>query len=159
MLRRFIQSEDAQLPLRGQARIGSLRRTLLLVFGAALPVLAGCSQTSQEIRVNLPVTPVISVRPRWAVAVDAYARVRSEPLTDSAIRGHLRIGDVVEIVSISTASTGMNGNHDTWYEVEVAGLRGWALGSTLEFYESRSRALNVAERQGLSLEGSEPEAR
>ncbi|MBU8912835.1 MAG: hypothetical protein KOO61_02350 [Spirochaetales bacterium] len=130
-----------------------------MILGALLFGLAGCSQTPEEVQVNLPVTPVISVRPRWAVAVDAYVRVRAEPLTDSVIRGHLRTGDVAEIVSISTTVADVNGSRDTWYEVDVAGLRGWALGSTLEFYESQSRALNVAERQGSPPEGPEQEAR
>ena len=147
MLRRFIQSEDAQLSLRGQVHSGSLGRTTLFVMGALLLGLAGCSQTPEESRVNLPTTPVISVRPRWAVAADLYVRVRAEPSIDSVIRGHLRIGDVAEIVSISTVTNDLQGPRNIWYQVEASGFRGWALGSALELYESRSRAVNAAAQE------------
>ncbi len=144
MLRRFIQSEDAQLSLRGQVHRGSLGRITLFVLGVLLLGLAGCSRTPEESGVNLPTTPVISVRPRWAVAADLYVLVRAEPSVDSDIRGNLRIGDVAEIVSISTVTNDLRGPGNIWYEVEASGLRGWALGNALELYESRSRAVNAA---------------
>jgi len=144
MLRRSIQSEDAQLPLRGQAHGGPLGPIRVLVAGVLFLGLAACSQSSQESRVSLPVTPVISVRPRWAVAADLYIRVRAEPTLDSAIRGHLRRGDVAEILTIRAVTNDIEGGLHTWYQVEAPGLRGWAVGSSLHFYASRARALNAA---------------
>ena len=144
MLRRFIQSEDAQLPLRGQARGAPFGRTSIIAIGVLLLGLSGCSKTPEDSPINLPVTPVISVRPRWAVAADLYTRVRAEPSVDSAIQGHLRRGDVAEIVSIRAVTNETEGGLSTWYQVEAAGLRGWALGSNLDFYASRTRALNAA---------------
>jgi len=153
MLRRFIQSEDAQLPLRGQARGGPLGPIRVLTIGVLLLGLAACSQSSQESRVSLPVTPVISVRPRWAVAADLYIRVRADPSLDSAIRGHLRGGDVAEIVTIRVVTNDNEAGRRTWYQVEAPGLRGWAVGSSLHFYASRARALNAA--GSFSADGQE----
>ncbi len=149
MLRRFIQSEDAQLPLCGQACGRFFGSSGILVLGVAVLGLAGCSPTPEPGRVHLPVTPVISFRPRWAVAADLYVQVRAEPSFESAIRGHLRFGDVAEIVTISTVGNDLEGPRNGWYEVEVAGLRGWAVGDALEFYGSRSRASNAAGSFGV----------
>ncbi len=144
MLSRFIHAEDAQPPLRGQARGGLHGPIRVLAAGVLFLGLAACSQSLQESRVNLPVTPVISVRPRWAVAADLYIRVRAEPTLDSAIRGHLRRGDVAEIVTIRAVTNDDEGALSTWYQVEAPGLRGWAVASNLHFYASRARALNAA---------------
>lgn len=168
MPRRFIQSENARLSRCSQVR-SSVGKIGILVCSTMVLGLGGCSRTQAEIHVNLPVTSVISARPRWAVAADAYVRVHAEPSAGSTIRGHLRIGDVAEIVSISTVTHDLEGIRDTWYEVDSAGLQGWAPGRSLVFYESRSRAMNAggsigarqgdAERLELSLEGSGEDAR
>ena len=163
MLTRFIQQENARSPRSGQARSRRLERlmtigvsghhhrllTRLLVLGALFLALGACSRVSEETRVDLPVTPVISARPQWAVAADVYVQIRAEPSIDSPIEGHLRTGDVVEIISISTKSIDGARGRDTWYEVAGAEIHGWTLGSSLEFYESRTRARNAAEQNGV----------
>jgi hypothetical protein len=118
----------------------------LLALCSLLAVLGACSRSSEETYVNLPVTPVISARPQWAIAADVYVQIRAEPSVESPIEGHLRAGDVVEIVSISTKSVEGERGRDTWYEVAGAEIQGWTLGSSLEFYESRARAMNAAEQ-------------
>jgi SH3 domain-containing protein len=163
MRTRFIQPEDARSPRCGQARprchnrlesIVKLRhgqRILTRLAALCLLVLAlgACSRTSEEASVSLPVTPVISARPQWAVAADVYVRIREEPSIDSPIEGHLRTGDVVEIVSITTRSIEGERGRDTWYEVAGAEISGWILGSSLDFYESRARALNASEQRDI----------
>ena len=147
MLRRFIHFEDARVPHGGQVHRRHRRRFAITVFMLVVLVVAlgtaGCSPGVRDGRVRLPVTPVISVRPRWAVTTSTYVRVRVEPSTDAAINGHMRMGDVAEIRSISTRPYESGGTMDLWYEIDSDGLSGWVPGDSLEFYESQSRARNA----------------
>ena len=114
------------------------------IIGVLSCLICACSNVSEEPRVNLPVTPIVSARPRWAVASDVYVQIRDLPDSDAAIEGHLRVGDVVEIVSIDPRTVEGDRGRDTWYEVAGDGIHGWALGSRLQFYDSENRALNAA---------------
>ena len=147
MIRRFIQSEDARLARRGQVR-GRLNRlvavTRAVVVLGLVALAPGCSAGANRDRVSLPITPVISVRPRWAVATSIYVRVRSEPSIEAPITGHMRLGDVAEIKRISTTPYGSGDAVHRWYEVESGDLRGWAAGDSFELFESQTRARNAA---------------
>ncbi len=113
---------------------------MLLAF-----TLSACGARVQS-EVSLPPTPVITVRPNWAVAITSYARIRDEPSQDARIVGHLRVGEVAAIVAIGTNPAVTGGERYTWYEVMSSDLRGWAIGSDLMLYQSESRARNAAER-------------
>ena len=160
MLRRFIPTENAPLSVRGQAAARARRRVGMVIGGGLLLLavagtLGGCGVKAAP-RVQLPATPVISVRPRWAVAITAYTRVRAQPTEDSAIRGHLRAGDVAEIVSIGATPALVDGRREYWHELSSDGLHGWVPGSDLRFYESRSRALNAARALTGAVVGGNP---
>jgi len=98
--------------------------------------------------VVLPPTPVISLRPAWAVVSEPYLRLRAEPDSSSPIAGHLRQGDVAEIVAISRVVARVGGERRYWYELQGGQVSGWALDSALESYATEQRAFNASRRLG-----------
>jgi hypothetical protein len=139
MRRRFIPSENAPLLNQGQG--------ILLVL-ALLLLPFGCGRGNDAVVVQLPVTPVAAARPGWAVSVNAYARVRSGPTRDAEILGHLRLGDVAEVVSLSTSVVLIDGVRDRWVEISSGDLRGWVRASEISLYESLRRAELAAAARG-----------
>lgn len=97
---------------------------------------------------TLPPTPVVALRPTWAVIVEPYLRLRSEPQTDAPIAGHLRRGDVARIAAIGTAVAQVDGERHLWYRLETEGASGWTLDGALESFASEHRARNAARRMG-----------
>ena len=138
MLRRTIQPENAAEHSKKQA-VCALR---WLIPIAVAVLFLGCEREVPEEEVFLPPTPVISVRPYWAVATESYSRVHSRPDTQSTISGHLRRGDVTSVASISTRTDLSSGRTVLWYQIALDDLSGWIQGGSLEFFESRRRALN-----------------
>jgi len=167
----IIRIEDAHSPSRGQGRLNdpssrsetARRRGVRERRPAGLKALAlfllpiaivACGRPAESLAVNLPVTPVIELRPRWAVAADVYVRVRERPSPDAPIVSHLRAGDVVEILSINPSTVESDNGRDTWYEISGGGLEGWAPGRSLDFFESRAQAEDAARHRGEAVNGS-----
>lgn len=141
MLNRSIRTEDAARQSKIQAVLQAVWRGIALGFTCAVGF--SCAANVGDTEVVLPATPVISVRPQWAVANQLYTRVYAAPETGSSINGHLRLGDVASILAI-TASVRADGLSELWYHVRMRGLEGWISGGSLEFYESERRANNAS---------------
>jgi len=124
--------------------------------GLLLPLLAlalgSCSEGRARVPVVLPATPVISLRPTWAVVAEPYLRLRAEPDSTASIAGHLRQGDVARIVAISPVVARVNGERRYWYQLAGNDVTGWALETALEAYGTEQRARNASRR----LRGGEP---
>jgi hypothetical protein len=109
-----------------------------------LSAVSGCRREQPVERVELPPTPVLSLRSDWAVVRSPFLRVRQEPLPRSEILAHLRRGTVLEIISKTETRETIDEAADFWYQVNYEGLRGWVFGSFIEVTDSRSKAENYA---------------
>jgi hypothetical protein len=112
---------------------------VLLVF-----LSGGCHREQPVERVELPPTPVLTLRSNWAVVRSPFLRVRQEPLPKAEILAHLRRGTVLEVISKTETRETVDDATDFWYQVNYEGLRGWVFGSSIEITDSRTRAENYA---------------
>mgnify|MGYP006279093537 FL=1 len=111
-----------------------------------LSVLVGCAEGRGEQRVRLPPTPVVSLRPTWAVVTVPYLRLRVDASDDAGIAGHLRRGEIARIRAVSTVAQQIAGERHLWFRLEADSASGWALDMALESYSSKERAQNAAQR-------------
>lgn len=113
---------------------------LFLGLGFILPGLSSCQKEKPAERIELPPTPVLTLRSNWAVIRSAFLRLRDEPLQTARIVAHLRRGSVLEIISRTEAKETVDEITAYWYQVNYGGLRGWVFGAFLEIVDSRSKA-------------------
>lgn len=99
-----------------------------------------CKKEEAPLAVEMPPTPVLTVRANWGVVTSPYLRVRRQPKTDGEVVAHLRNSSVAEILAKTTYPETVEGQTDYWYEISSDGLRGWVFGSYLDFYDSKSKA-------------------
>jgi hypothetical protein len=111
---------------------------------ATFLVAAGCDGSREEEPIVLPETPVIALRPTWALVVEPYVRLYEEPVTDSAIAGHLRAGEIARVDAIGTQPIRLGGAQYRWYRLSTDESAGWTVGRSIETYTSRDRAWNAA---------------
>ena len=116
---------------------------LALLLPALLP-LAACGRRQQVERIELPSTPVLSIRSTWAVVTSPFLRVRSEPLANAPVLAHIRRGAVLEVLSRTDRREELEQTSSYWYQVSYEGLRGWVFGAFLELVDSRARAEGLA---------------
>ena len=93
-------------------------------------------------------TPVLTLRAGWAVASEPYTPVVATPAFDASIEGHLRRGEIVEVVAKTNYSVAREGEEFFWYQVRSQGIEGWVYGSGLILTTSREQAVNAAEDLG-----------
>lgn len=145
MARRFTTLQLARPATAGQPTPDAVRLRRLVAL-AALVVLSfsACSRGAEETGIDLPPTPVVALRPTWAVVTVPYLRLRTEPSAGAPIAGHLRRGEVAAIAAIDTSVARLDGDRHYWYRLERDGLVGWALDNAVESYGSEDRARNAA---------------
>ena len=119
----------------------SLRLLGCLLF--LLP-LASCARRPVAERIELPPTPVLSIRSTWAVVTSPFLRMREEPLAKAAVLAHVRRGSVLEVLSRTDRKEDLEETSSYWYQVSYEGLRGWVFGAFLEIVDSRVRAESLA---------------
>ncbi|MFP4377848.1 MAG: hypothetical protein ACLFP4_12465 [Spirochaetales bacterium] len=117
---------------------------LFIVIGALSAVTLGCDAAPEDEQIVLPETPVIALRPSWALVVEPYVRLFEEPATDAPIAGHLRSGEVARIDSIGTQPVRIGGVLYRWYQLSTEESGGWMVGRSIETFTSRDRAANAA---------------
>jgi hypothetical protein len=118
----------------------------LLFLGCLLLLLplASCGRRPAVERIELPPTPVLSIRSTWAVVTSPFLRVRDEPLARAAVLAHIRRGAVLEVLSRTDRKEELEQASSYWYQVSYEGLRGWVFGAFLEIADSRARAESLA---------------
>jgi uncharacterized protein YgiM (DUF1202 family) len=123
-----------------------LLRALLIILGFAIPLggLLGCSPRPAAEKIDLPPTPVLSIRSNWAVVDSSFLRLRQEPLAGSGVLAHIRRGAVLEVLSRTDQKEVMEDASGYWYQVSYAGLRGWVFGAFLEIVDSKAKAEALA---------------
>lgn len=108
---------------------------------AFLLVAAGsCRRETPLERVELPATPVLTLRSSWGVVRAAFLRLRQEPVEGGTILVHVRRGEVLEVISRTENKETLDGQTAYWYLVSYGGLRGWVFGAFLDILDSRNRA-------------------
>jgi hypothetical protein len=108
-----------------------------------LPITA-CGRRPVVERIELPPTPVLSIRSTWAVVTSPFLRVRAEPLANSPVLAHIRRGAVLEVLSRTEREEDLEDTRSYWYQVSYEGLRGWVFGAFLEIVDSKARAEHLA---------------
>lgn len=105
---------------------------------------ASCRRETPIERVDLPATPVLTLRSSWGVVRAPFLRLRQEPVEGGNILAHVRRGEVLEIISRTEVKETLDAQTAYWYLVSYGGLRGWVFGAFLEVLDSRSKADNLA---------------
>jgi hypothetical protein len=118
----------------------------LLFLGCLLLLLplASCGRRPAVERIELPPTPVLSIRSTWAVVTSPFLRMRAEPLANAAVLAHVRRGAVLEVLSRTDRREDLEQTNSYWYQVSYEGLRGWVFGAFLEIVDSKPRAESLA---------------
>ena len=114
----------------------------LAVAGAAL-LPASCARGRPE-KLNLPPTPILTIRATWAVVKSPLLRVRAEPTSRAEVLSHIRTGVVVEVIGKSDTEDTVESDVAYWYRINYDGLKGWVFGSYLEIFDSRTKAERYA---------------
>ena len=117
------------------------RRATGLGIAFLLALFVACEKEQTEQRIELPETPIVSIRDRWAVVDDRYVRVREEPRVDASVSDYVRLGLIVEVAEVVDNG---NGPDATWMRIAGQEVDGWVTESNLSLYESRARARNAA---------------
>jgi hypothetical protein len=117
---------------------------LLLLLLLALVPFASCARRPVVERIELPSTPVLSIRSTWAVVTSPFLRLRDEPLADASVLAHIRRGAVLEVLSRTDRKEELEQTSSYWYQVSYEGLRGWVFGAFLEIVDSKPRAESLA---------------
>jgi hypothetical protein len=105
---------------------------------------ASCARRPTAERIELPATPVLSIRSTWAVVTSPLLRVRDEPLAKAPVLAHIRRGAVLEVLSRTDRKEELEQVSSYWYQVSYEGLRGWVFGAFLEVVDSKARAESLA---------------
>ena len=119
-------------------------RKALFLLACLLPLLSACGRRPAVERIELPSTPVLSIRSTWAVVTSPFLRLRDEPLANAAVLAHIRRGSVLEVLSRTDRREEQEQTISYWYQVSYEGLRGWVFGAFLEIVDSRPRAESLA---------------
>jgi uncharacterized protein YgiM (DUF1202 family) len=113
----------------------------------AVILLPGCRrETSQEFQIDLPATPVLTVRSNWAVVSSSHLRLREKATINSRAVTTLWQNNVLEIISRDEVQQEVEGKTGYWYKVAYDGLQGWVFGAYLHMYESESAARRAAQK-------------
>jgi len=116
---------------------------LLLSF---LPFIQGCSEEHTVPDVELPSTPVLTIKTNWGVITSSHLRLREKPDLESRAITTLWRGYVLEIVSQGPEKETVEEEFDYWYRINYDGLQGWVFGAYLALYDSRDQA-EIAARE------------
>ena len=111
-----------------------------------LILLISCRQEQEPVSLTIPPTPVLTSETSWGVSNKPYLKVLSAPDTSSEVRGLLRRGDIVEIVS----KTGADDGHSYWLEIRSPDkeMSGWIPDSSMDVYDSPAQARTA--RDGMT---------
>lgn len=126
--------------VRHKKALGALM--ILLSF----PFLFACSEEQPIPDVELPATPVLSIKSRYGVINSSHLRLREKPTLDARAITTLWRGNVLEIVSQGAEKETVEEKLDYWYRINYDGLQGWVFGAYIDLYDSRDQA-EIAARE------------
>ncbi len=117
------------------------------VYSIFLLVLAAsCAKEEPVTSINLPPTPILSMREKWGVITSSHLRLRSAPDAGSDVVTTFwnRRDVVLEVLSQSGRKLEVEGREGYWYQVSYDGLIGWVFGAYVEMYSTKEQALRAA---------------
>jgi len=107
-------------------------------------LLSACGVSDSDDGLEIPATPVISVRESYAVIEQAYSPLHQDAESGSSILAQMRRGSVVEIVGRTANREQLDGRLERWYRVRYVDSEGWTFGGWIAVFETRGRAENYA---------------
>lgn len=116
----------------------------VVLWGTTLLFPLGCSKKPAAVKIDLPPTPVLTVKANWGVVISPYLRVRKKPSADGEVVAHLRNSSIAEVLSRTAYPETVEGKADYWYEISSEGVRGWVFGSYLKFFDTKAEAEKAA---------------
>ena len=125
----------------------AIGRILRLLFIALIVLAAGGCQKEQDLSsIDLPPTPLLSMRESWGVITSSHLRMRSAPEAQAEVLTTFwnRREVVLEILSQSSSKANIEGREGYWYQVSYDGLIGWVFGGYVELHNTREEALRAA---------------
>jgi len=109
----------------------------------------GCRQEkAEDFKVELPPTPVLTVRSKWAVVSSSHLRLREKATIQSSAITTLWQNNVLEIISRDETQMVVEDKSGYWYKVAYDGIQGWVFGAYLEMFESENEARRAARESG-----------
>lgn len=111
---------------------------LAVVLAAALTSLSCGNRLPPSLAMDP--NPVFSGGIGWIVVSQAYARIKAAPSPDARDIGHMRGGDLLQVLSRERLPS----QGSTWYKVVSGSLEGWLQGSQAAFFETRETAERAA---------------
>ena len=126
---------------RSSAACSVLLLILLTLFAGG-----GCSRQEGLASIDLPPTPLLSMRERWGVINSSHLRMRSGPDQHAEVLTTFwnRREVVLEVLSQSTDKGSVEGREGYWYQVSYDGLIGWVFGGYVDLYGTKEQALRAA---------------
>jgi hypothetical protein len=121
---------------------------ILYILPAIIVVAGGfisCRREPEPERIELPATPVLSIRANWGVVKSPFLRIREDPFQRGDILAHLRKGSILEISSRTENKEILEDVTGYWFQVNYEGLRGWVFGAYLEIFDSSAKARQYAD--------------
>ncbi|TVR87549.1 MAG: hypothetical protein EA428_12975 [Spirochaetaceae bacterium] len=115
--------------------------TLMLMIVA---LLSACAASDGGNELEMPVTPVISVRESFAVVEQAYSPLHQDAEPSSSILAQMRRGSIVEIVGRTANREQLDGRLERWYRVRYVESEGWTFGGWIAVFETRGQAENYS---------------
>lgn len=110
----------------------------VFVFGIFL---GSCSRSEEPMpNLELPPTPILESRARYAVIISSHLRLRSGPSIESKVKETLWKGSVMEVVGKASSRVVVDNQEGYWYQVAYDGLQGYVFGGYLRFFSSKEAA-------------------
>lgn len=118
----------------------------VLLIAAIVLTAVGCQKEQGLTTIDLPPTPLLSMRESWGVITSSHLRMRTAPEPQAEVMTTFwnRREVVLEILSQSTAKANIEGREGYWYQVSYDGLIGWVFGGYVELHDTREEALRAA---------------
>ena len=110
-----------------------------------LALAASCSRGPSKEELLLPATPILDDTTRYAVVTFQILRLRAGPRINTAVLGHLALGDIVEILSREERIIEIEGVTGVWYHVAHEGVDGWIFGAYITIADNRAEAKRLAD--------------
>ncbi len=118
----------------------------IVLIAAIVLASAGCQKEQGLTTIDLPPTPLLSMRESWGVITSSHLRMRSAPEPQAEVLTTFwnRREVVLEILSQSSEKAAIEGREGYWYQVSYDGLIGWVFGGYVELHGTREEALRAA---------------
>ncbi len=100
-----------------------------------------CTKNIEYKEIQLPYTPILTSGSSWGVVISNYVRVKENPFDTSNMLTSLNKGAVIEVLFLSRELEEV----DSWYYINIDGIKGWIMEQDLDVFVSKEEAIAVSE--------------